>query len=104
MDRIARALLSGIVTTAASARTATSQATPSLPVWYRAQIARDLTGGARLDTLLLEARGTRPDSLRVVFLVRTDGREVYRQAWSTEYDLQDEALPEDAHARSDSMA
>lgn len=90
--------------TAAVVDAATGQATRSQPVWYRAQVARDLTGSGRPDTLFLEARGPRPDSLHVVFLVRTDGREVYRQGWSTEYDFQDYDFPGEASARSDSMA
>ncbi len=83
---------------------ATGQATHSPPVWYRAQIARDLTGDGRPDTLVLEARGTRPDSLHAVFRIRSDGREVYRQDWSNEDEFEDFPFPEEPRARADSIA
>jgi hypothetical protein len=104
MGRTALAFLNAVLATAAVVRVAVSQARRLPPVWYRAQVARDLTGDGRPDTLLLEARGTRPDSLHVVFRIRVEGREVYRLAWSNEEEFGDFPLPQEARARADSMA
>lgn len=104
MDRVTLTFLGAVMATAALVPVAMGQATRSPPVWYRAQVARDLTGEGRPDTLLLEARGTRPDSLHVVFRIRSEGREVYRLAWSNEDEFGDFPLPRETRPRADSMA
>jgi len=83
---------------------ATGQGAHPQPVWYRADIARNLTSDGRPDTLLLEARGTRPDSLHVLFRIRSNGREVYREAWSNGDEFEDLDLPEEPRARADAIA
>src|SRR6266480_4842838 len=104
MHRVTLTFLGTVMATAAAVRVATGQVTRSPPVWYRAQVARDLTGDGHPDTLLLEARGTRPDSLHVVFRIRSEGREVYRLAWSNEDEFGDFPLPREVGARADSLA
>lgn len=54
-------------------------------MWFQRAEYRDLTGDGRIDTLLLTATGTRPESLHVQFTIRSAGRTVYEETWSSAY-------------------
>ena len=75
---------------------------PSLaqrPLWYSIRAVWDMTGGGGSDTLLLEARGRRPDSLAMTFVIRGEGRVLFRDEYRDWLD----ATPS-SHASLDSLA
>ena len=55
--------------------------------WYDRARALDLTGDGRADSVRLEARGTRPDSLDVILTLVVAGVERHREAWGSSYEL-----------------
>lgn len=55
--------------------------------WYRRARALDLTGDGRADSVRLEARGTRPDSLDVTLTLVVGGVEKHREGWGSSYEL-----------------
>ncbi len=67
-------------------------------VWYREARALDLTGDGRSDSIILTANGRRSDSLVVVLVFLVDGREAYRLAWPSGYELVDPQLPDTTQA------
>jgi len=73
--------------------------------WHSVQLVRDMTGDGRPDTLTLEARGTRPDSLDVTFVIRGNGHELFRDAWNNADEFADERNAQPAKRISpDSLA
>ena len=65
--------------------------------WYGRSRTLDLTGDGTADSVRLEARGARPDSLRISLQLLVDGREVHREEWGSSYEL---ALVDSATVRS----
>lgn len=62
-------------------------ASAATPLWYRRARVIDLTGDDELDSVRLEAMGTRPDSLRVTLLLVVGGAEKHREEWGSSYEL-----------------
>ena len=54
-----------------------------------------MTGDGKPDTLIFEAFGKKPDSLEMIFRIRVNGREAFREEWnnSDEFRDPDESLP-----------
>ena len=57
------------------------------PSWFRQARALDLTADGTLDSVTVEARGTRSDSLRLRLTFVVDGRPLFVQEWDAEYQL-----------------
>ena len=55
--------------------------------WYRRARALDLTGDGRVDSVRLDAVGTRPDSLRITLALIVDGAVKHREDWGSSYEL-----------------
>ena len=72
---------------------ADSDTTQGRRLWYERFVERDVTDDGRADTLLLRAYGTRGDSLRMLFVIVTEGREVFRATWLSGSDLIGAPLP-----------
>lgn len=51
--------------------------------WNRVESIRDVTGDGNPDTLILEAFGKRPDSLKMVFRIRVGGHDAFRDEWNS---------------------
>jgi hypothetical protein len=64
------------------------------PAWYARGRALDLTGDGQLDTVRLDAVGTRPDSLRITLLLIVGGAVKHREEWGSSYEL---ALIDSSH-------
>jgi len=71
---------------APSARDAEPAAAAPDP-WYRRATALDLTGDDQADSVLLEAYGTRVDSLQIVLHLLVDRQEKHREEWGSSYEL-----------------
>ena len=69
----------------AAAGESVASATP--PSWYRRARVLDLTGDGQVDTVRLDAVGTRPDSLRIALLLIVDGAVKHREEWGSSYEL-----------------
>jgi hypothetical protein len=69
--------------TASSAEPSASAAPP----WYRRGRALDLTGDGLVDSVRLDAVGTRPDSLRITLLLIVGGAVKHREEWGSSYEL-----------------
>jgi len=54
---------------------------------------QDLTGDGAPDTLALRAFGHRGDSLNIAFTITSRGAEVFRESWTSSYELIDPPLP-----------
>ena len=72
---------------AAVSSTSDSVAGAATPLWYRRARVIDLTGDDELDSVRLEAMGSRPDSLRVTLLLVVGGAEKHREEWGSSYEL-----------------
>lgn len=57
--------------------------------WYRRSRALDLTGTNPRDSIVLTAVGTHADSLSITMTFFVDGVDVYRQEWTSDYELYD---------------
>lgn len=57
------------------------------PPWHRRARALDLTGDGRADSAILDAVGTRPDSLRIALALIVDGAVKHREEWGSSYEL-----------------
>ena len=57
------------------------------PPWYRHTRTLDLTGDGGTDTVRLEARGARPNSLEITLSFLVDGEERHREQWGSSYEL-----------------
>ena len=57
------------------------------PPWYRKTRTLDLTNDGRADSVLLQAVGTRPDSLAITLSFIVDGANKHREAWGSSYEL-----------------
>src|SRR5688500_11287229 len=57
------------------------------PMWDRRARALDLTGDDQVDSVRLEAVGTRPDSLAITLSLVVDGEEKHREQWGSSYEL-----------------
>ncbi len=68
-------------------------AQPAAPVWHESSRVLDVTGDGIADTLSLRASGTVPESLAVALTFTANGREVFRQAWGSDYELVDPPFP-----------
>ena len=68
-----------------SAVESVASATP--PSWYRRVRTLDLTGDGQVDSVRLDAVGTRPDSLRITLLLIVAGAVRHREAWGSSYEL-----------------
>lgn len=55
--------------------------------WYRQARALDLNGDGQLDTVRLDAVGTRPDSLRITLRLIVGGAVEHREEWGSSYEL-----------------
>ncbi|HEU5186616.1 MAG TPA: hypothetical protein VFU01_18735 [Gemmatimonadaceae bacterium] len=66
---------------------AESLASAASPRWYRRSRTLDLTGDGQLDSVRLDAMGTRPDSLRITLLLIVDGVVQHREQWGSRYEL-----------------
>lgn len=66
---------------------ATAHATVPSPPWYARGRRLDLTGDGRADSAHLEARGSRPDSLRIMLSLHVAGEEEHRETWGSSYEL-----------------
>ncbi len=53
--------------------------------WKSVQVVRDVTGDGLPDTLILEGRGSKLDSLTMTFTIRSRGEVVYRDSWGAQY-------------------
>ena len=60
---------------------------PAPEPWYVRARALDLTGDGRPDSVHLEARGARVDSLDVRLTFHVDGVERHREEWGSSYEL-----------------
>ena len=65
--------------------------TPKDSLWYRAVDVRDLTGDGVLDSLILQATGTRVDSLSITFDIRSRGSRLYHETWLSTWYFQYDA-------------
>ena len=73
--------------------------TSSDSIWFRSQFAQiDLTGDGRPDTLILRATGKRIDGLVVDLRIRSRGRLLFRDSWSSasyfQYDAPLDSIPD----------
>src|SRR5690348_6948144 len=73
-------------------------------VWFRRSVARyDLTGDGKPETLTLIAHGSRVDSLRIEFTIRSAGKTVYDDSWLStsyfQYDDPIDSIPEPVKRR-----
>ena len=94
----------GIVAPVASAH-AQHSPTTGAPTFFDKRLIADLTGDGRPDTMRLRASGAQPDSLSIVFTIRSDNRELYRQSWMSADELIDPPeMPPDPGAARDSLA
>ena len=75
-----------VVKSAASTSASPSMARDS--VWYRRGRSVELTGDGLPDSVHLEARGARADSLQISLAIFVDGAERHRDAWWSSYELQ----------------
>lgn len=73
---------------AADSVAATGAPTTTTAPWYARATTLDLTGDGRPDSVHLEARGERVDSLDVVLTIHVDGVERHREAWGSSYELE----------------
>ena len=71
--------------TATSAAESAASAAPAS--WYRRTRTLDLTGDGQLDTVRLDAVGTRPDSLRITLRLIGGGAVEHREEWGSSYEL-----------------
>lgn len=55
--------------------------------WYRRARALDLTGDGRADSVRLEARGARADSLAIALTLVVEGVPEHREEWGSSYEL-----------------
>ena len=55
--------------------------------WYERTRTLDLTGDGIADSIRLEARGVRTDSLRIALRLLVDGAEAHREEWGSSYEL-----------------
>ena len=55
--------------------------------WYSRSRTLDLTGDGRADSVHLEARGERPDSMRIALSFCVAGDEKHREEWGSGYEL-----------------
>jgi hypothetical protein len=67
---------------------AAPEAPPATAPWYARATTLDLTGDGRPDSVHLEARGDRVDSLDVVLTIHVDGAERHLEAWGSSYELE----------------
>jgi hypothetical protein len=79
-----------------SAPAGTDAAVATAP-WYAGSRTLDLTGDGVADSVRLDARGERPDSLRITLRLLVEGREAHREEWGSSYEL---ALVDSAIVRS----
>jgi hypothetical protein len=70
-----------------SATTAGSAAEVAPAPWYDRARALDLTGDGRADSVRLQAKGERVDSLRITLLLLIAGEEKHREEWGSSYEL-----------------
>ena len=78
-------LLITLVSGAASCAPAQGESAP----WYRGARRLDLTGDGRSDSVVVLARGPRPDSLDVELTFFVAGRAAHTEAWRSDYELID---------------
>ncbi len=57
------------------------------PAWYSKGRALDLTGDGTVDSVHLDARGARTDSLRITLALVVGGEVKHREAWGSSYEL-----------------
>ena len=62
------------------------QLSPAAP-WYSRTVALDLTEDGNVDSVRLEARGQRPDSLKISLVLLVNGKPSHESTWGSDYEL-----------------